>query len=126
MSDIYQRLWDGDRNQLSVSSRKESGEWENENADILLDEQVQASGDRTLADRPLFYRVNEEKFGGPTYKSFMRLLDNYVISTRGTEEMTEAEAREINEFMDAIVATEPMAIAFDYIGKDLRINLSEL
>lgn len=128
MSDIYQRLWDGDRNKFSVSSRQESGEWENENADILLDEQVQASGDRTidLAENPLFYRVNEEKLAGPTYAKFIKLLDNYVVSTRGTEEMTSEESGEIDEFLDEIMGTPPMAIALDYIGNELKINISEI
>ena len=41
---VFQRIWDGDENQLSVSRRTKTGEWENPEADILLDEQVKASG----------------------------------------------------------------------------------
>ena len=126
MSDIYQKIWHGDLHRFSVSARHDSGEWENEDADILLDEQVRSSGDRSidLAARPLFHKVNEEKFKLPTYASFIRLLDNYRVSTRNPEIITAAEAAEINEFLEAILETEPMAIAFDYIARDLKIKLS--
>lgn len=46
--DVFQRIWDSDENQLSVSRRTKTGEWEDPEADILLDEQVKASGERTI------------------------------------------------------------------------------
>ena len=68
MSDIYQLLWESDENRCSVGVRDGEGDWTNPAADILLDEQIQASGRRTidLATRPLFARVNETKFALPT------------------------------------------------------------
>ncbi|WP_293021369.1 hypothetical protein [Moorena sp. SIO3I8] len=45
-TNIYQQIWESDENQFSVSTRTSSGEWEDETADILLDEQVKASGQR--------------------------------------------------------------------------------
>lgn len=126
MSDIYQKIWEGDRHQFSVSPRNKAGEWENANADILLDEQVKSSGNRhlDLATRPLFYKVNEERFQLPTYRCFIGLLDNYVVNARDSEEMSEEEEEEINQFLDAILDTEPMAIALNYIRDDLKTQLS--
>ena len=126
MSDIYQKIWEGDRHQFSVSPRNEAGEWENQNADILLDEQVKSSGNRhlDLATRPLFYKVNEEKFQLPNYRCFIGLLDNYVVNARESEEMSEEEEEEINQFLDAILDTEPMAIALNYIRDELKTQIS--
>ncbi|MEQ8382059.1 MAG: hypothetical protein RH949_06785 [Coleofasciculus sp. A1-SPW-01] len=75
---IYQLLWEHDENQFSVSPRNSSGDWENPNADILLDEQVKAAGQREidLATHPLFHTVNEAKLFDKdrTYSSFIQLL----------------------------------------------------
>ena len=126
---VFQRIWDSDENQLSVSRRTKTGEWEDPEADILLDEQVKASGERTidLAMRPLFHKVNESKLFDPnrTYASFMKLLDNYAIRTTDPEFTTEEEEAEQQYFLSQILQTRPMQIARNYINQALGENLSE-
>ena len=113
--DIYQRIWDNDENQFSVSGRKNSGEWEDETADILLDEQVRAAGKRQidLATRPLFHRVNEEKLfdDSRTYNSFINLLDNYAVHFLAEELSDEQEEQEQQNFLNFILNTKPIQIA---------------
>ncbi|NRB06484.1 MAG: lamin tail domain-containing protein [Richelia sp.] len=127
--EIYQRIWNNDENKFSVSPRNEKGEWEDENADILLDEQVKAGGKREidLATRPLFYRVNESKLFDErtTYVSFISLLDNYAIRSLDPEFTTEEEAAEQERFLSLILPTKPMKIAWEYINKAFCENLSE-
>ena len=127
--DVFQRIWDSDENQLSVSRRTKTGEWEDPEADILLDEQVKASGERAidLATRPLFHKVNESKLFDPnrTYASFMELLDNYAIRTVDSEFTTEEEETEQQYFLSQILQTRPMQIARNYINQTLGENLSE-
>ena len=125
---VFQRIWDSDENQLSVSRRTKTGEWKDPEADILLDEQVRASGERAidLAMRPLFHKVNESKLFDPnrTYVSFMKLLDNYAIRTIDSEFTTEEEAEQ-QYFLSQILQTRPMQIARNYINQTLGENLSE-
>ncbi|MDJ0696845.1 lamin tail domain-containing protein [Mastigocoleus sp. MO_188.B34] len=126
---IYQILWENDENQFSVSPRNRVGEWENPNADILLDEQVKASGSREidLATRPLFYRVNEEKLfdENRTYVSFINLLDNYAIRSVDPEFTDEQEEAEQRQFISLILKTKPIQLALKYINQEFGENLSE-
>ena len=126
---IFQHIWDSDKNQFSVSLRTKIGDWENPKADILLDEQVQASGKRTidLATRPLFYKVNEDKLRDPnrTYVSFIKLLDNYTLRTADPELTTKEEEVEQQHFLSRILQTPPMTLARNHINQTLGENLSE-
>ena len=122
VNDIYQQIWDNDRHKLSVSPRGERGEWLDPEADILLDEQIQAFGrrDLDLAKKPLFRRVNEAKIQTiPTYRSLIRLLDNYKFNNRQSEIITKAEKAEIDRFIDDICQTKPIEIARNYINRQL-------
>jgi poly(U)-specific endoribonuclease len=126
MTDIYQKIWNSDKNGFSVSLR--SGDsWKNPSADILLDIQVEASGKRSidLATNPLFNRVNEKKFKLPTYVSFINLLDNYIANFRAEDILSEDEQKEIEIFLDKIVETEPVQIAYSYITEKLGVTLSK-
>lgn len=125
--DIYQHIWESDPNKLSVSARYGTHDWEDPSADILLDEQVHPSPDPEvdLAPRPLFYSVNEEKMRSlPTYRHFIQLLDNYRVHVNAPEVITVAEKVEIYQFLEAVLATAPMAIAFEYIRHTLNMKLS--
>lgn len=128
-TNIYQRLWDNDENQFSVSARTASGEWENENADILLDEQVTSSGSRNidLATKPLFYRVNEDKLfdESRTYVSFIQLLDNYALNCLDPESTPEQELGEQHTFLSLIMGTKPIKLALQYINEQFGENISE-
>jgi poly(U)-specific endoribonuclease len=129
MDNIYQLIWDNDENQFSVSGRQPSGEWHDETADILLDEQVRASGKRQidLATQPLFYRVNEEKLFdvNRTYNSFINLLDNYAVHFLDEELTDEKEIAEQQEFLHLILKTKPIQIALEYINQNLGESFSE-
>ena len=126
---VFQRIWESDENQFSVSSRTKTGAWEDPEADILLDEQVKASGERAidLAARPLFHKVNEGKLldANRTYVSFMKLLDNYAIRTLDSELKTKEEEAEEQYFLSRILQTRPMQLARNYINQTLGENLSE-
>lgn len=126
--EIYQLIWENDENQFSVSARNHQGGWDDENADILLDEQVKSSGKREidLATRPLFHRINESKLFDErtTYVSFINLLDNYAIRSVDPEFTSEEEAAEQQKFLSLIIQTKPMQIAREYINQEFGENLS--
>lgn len=127
-SKIYQLIWENDEHQFSVCARNNRGGWDNEDADILLDEQVKAAEKREidLATRPLFHRVNENKLfdKNRNYVSFINLLDNYAIRSTDKEFTTEEEVAEQQEFLSLIIHTQPMQIARKYINQEFGENLS--
>ncbi|NEO30693.1 MAG: endoribonuclease [Symploca sp. SIO3C6] len=129
-TDIYQQIWESDENQFSVSARNSSGDWEDKNADILLDEQVKASGKPgiDLATRPLFYKVNEDKLFDKklTYVNFIQLLDNYTIRTLDPEFTPDQEEQEQRDFINLIISTKPIQIALEYINQELGANFSQI
>ncbi|MCP5110518.1 MAG: endoribonuclease [bacterium] len=124
--EIYDELWKNDSNGFSVSGRKVNGDWEDPDADILLDEQVKASGKRQLdlASRSLFAFVRDERFECGIYASFLRLLDNYAVHFRDPEVTTPAEQREIDSFVDLTLRSTPMTIAYDYVSRRLGLGVS--
>ena len=127
MNDIYQQIWNSDKHRLTVSPRGDREIWLDPEADILLDEQIQAFGrrDLDLAKKPLFQRVNEAKIETiPTYRSLIKLLDNYRFNNRQSEIITKAEKAEIEQFIDDICQTKPIEIARNYINRQLKFKLS--
>lgn len=126
---VYQLMWEHDENQFSVSPRNSSGEWEDPNADILLDEQVKAAGQRQidLATHPLFHKVNEAKLFDKdcTYSSFIQLLDNYAVRAADPEMTDEEEVQEQQAFLAKIIKTKPMQLARTYINQNLGESFSE-
>lgn len=124
---IYNRIWNADENGFVVTSIGADGMPVNSNADIVLNEQIRASGRRAvdLATQPLFNFVKETKFEKDTYQHFINLLDNYALNTREREEVTEQERQEEVAFLSACMATEPMKLAFEHVTTQLGFNLSE-
>ncbi|MEL6496095.1 MAG: hypothetical protein AAFQ41_13385 [Cyanobacteria bacterium J06623_7] len=128
MNNIYQQIWNCDRHKFLVSPRNEAGGWLDPEADILLDEQVKAFGSRDLdlTQKPLFYRVDESKFQQyTTYGKLIALLDNYLFDNQKSEIITRAEKAEIDLFLDNICQTEAIAIAYEYIVKQLKVDFSQ-
>ncbi|MEM9217317.1 MAG: lamin tail domain-containing protein [Cyanobacteria bacterium P01_F01_bin.150] len=124
---IYQELWDLDldHNGCSVSARGKDGNWIQPDADILLDEQNEATVGADQAPNPLFAQVNPEKISRPTYQALIALLNNYVVNVRISEDHlgdNEVEDREIEVFLDTILETDVMKKAQDYICNGLNFT----
>jgi poly(U)-specific endoribonuclease len=118
---IYDKIWQSDANRFSVSVRATDGGWVNPEADILLDHQVKAAGDRwtDLAVRPLFNKVKESRFSEPIYQSMIKLFNNYVANYRDPEDFTSEEEGEISDFLNLLLASQPMKLAYKYITENL-------
>lgn len=88
---------------------------------------------RDHASQPLFSHVNETKLANiTTFSCLTNLLDNYERSTGVAERVTAEELAEINLFLDAVLETEVMKRAHQYLvskGKsssDRRLFRSQL
>lgn len=125
---IYQELWDLDQQHNGcVVATRDGGRWDPEEADVYLDQQVQASGRRhiDLATRPLFHDIREGVLERDTYRRFISLLDNYIVHYQQRETETPEEREEIDGFLDAVAATEVMQRALGYIRRELNVRLGE-
>jgi len=119
---IYQAIWQEDEHRFSVSARRDDSVWADPDADILLDEQVKAQGKRQidLATNPLFNHVNFAKLETSSlYQSFIKLLDNYAVHFRDPEMASPAEEKETRQFLDLVIASRPMQVAFEHISTAL-------
>src|SRR5882757_5752295 len=121
-TNIYQKIKDVDDGGLSVARE---GGGNASGADILLDEQGEATGGRghDAAPNPLFKRVAGAKLGAGTYPEFIALLDDYVVKEGEAESYSPQEQAEIDRFLDEAVATRPMRLAFAYIRDRLGEGL---
>ncbi|KAI1238852.1 hypothetical protein IHE44_0011943 [Lamprotornis superbus] len=118
LSKLFNEMWDADVHRLRPGK------------DYTIDVQGKAGpaqqGDSAVQDnaaRHLFHNVNEERLRSiKTFATFISLLDNYETSTGVAEVVTPEEIVENNCFLDAILATEVMRLAHDYL---LKKNLAK-
>ncbi|WP_195819306.1 hypothetical protein [Roseobacter sp. MH60115] len=128
-SNIYQEHWDIDlRNGgCTASGRDTQGNWVHSDADILVDEQLEATCAGDAAPEPLFHFGNPEKLSRPTYAAFIDLLNNYVVNARLSEDHlgdNAVEDQEIARFLDAMLETDVMRRAEAFVREDLVPELS--
>ena len=128
MADIYETIWNHPASHVSVSRRADDQNWIDPNADVLLDEQGKATGcsSEDVLDRPLIAQVNEAILQTPTFRTLIALLDNYTAREAQPEpDLTSAQLRfEIDAFLDAVFATEPMGLALEYIQAELEPGIT--
>ncbi|NXX67597.1 ENDUA protein, partial [Spizella passerina] len=123
LSKLFNEMWDADVHRLRPGR------------DYIIDVQGKAGpaqqGDRAVQDnaaRHLFHNVNEERLRSiKTFATFISLLDNYETSTGVAEVVTPEEIVENNCFLDAILTTQVMRLAHDYLLKKnlARPNLAD-
>uniref|UniRef100_A0A6U2B9D2 EndoU domain-containing protein n=1 Tax=Pseudictyota dubia TaxID=2749911 RepID=A0A6U2B9D2_9STRA len=104
ISKAAQHLWDLDVNRL------------NPNRDYKINVQGGKKPYQRYdsAPDPLFTSVDRAALRRPTYKAFIALLDNYEAEVGTAEVVTNAERREVNTFLRAIMQTAPMQFCHKY------------
>lgn len=130
MSDIFETIWQHPASHLSVSRRGPNGEFTDPTADILLEE-VRAPGGNCInedhAPAKLFHFVNEARFSEPTFATLIALLDNYTaVENQPEKPLSDPDhGAEVNAFLDAVLATEPMQLAITHIREHLRLGITD-
>ncbi|KAM9753192.1 uridylate-specific endoribonuclease C isoform 1-T1 [Menidia menidia] len=111
LSDLFNELWRLDGNRMKPGT------------DYTLSVQGRAGfvsqGSHVVRDhasQPLFSSVDEVKLrNATTFSRFMGLLDNYERSTGVMERVTPEELAEVSLFLDAVLETEVMKRAHQYL-----------
>jgi len=98
LSNLVQAMWNADENKLTPD------------VDYKINVQgfTKAYKDEDWARDKLFENVDESVFSRPTYARFIALLDNYIATTGATEQVTDKEQQEMDDFLDSVMETEPM------------------
>ena len=104
LSDAVQHLWELDVNRLDPE----------EDYTINVGKGKKPFWKEDKADDPLFSYVDPKCFKRPTYSAFIALLDNYSAETGIEEVVTDAERREVWNFLNCIMETKPMQFCHKY------------
>lgn len=67
------------------------------------------------ARRPFFARFDKAAFQKPTYRSFGRLLDNYIAETGVVERVSSAERAEEDDFLNSVIETPVAKFGFHWL-----------
>jgi hypothetical protein len=127
-TDIYVELWNLDQqhNGLSVSLSGAA------DADVHLQEQDEAAGNDDQALDPLIVVHQSDKLDALVYQTVRPLFDNYTMTDREAENVTDAEKAEVDKFLDAVVNTEVMQRCLTYlndnslVANDPEVTTAEL
>jgi len=105
LSEAAQELWNLDVNRLTPN----------------IDYTISVQGGKkpywkedSAAD-PLFTFVDKDALNRPTYKAFVKLLDNYEANTGTAEHVSSSERTENLEFLNAVLETAPMQFCHRYL-----------
>lgn len=66
----------------------------------------------------LFLTVDRSFMARPTYKCFLRLLNNYIRDPKKAEKKYPVEIQEEGDFMTTICKTEVMNFTLDFLTKN--------
>jgi poly(U)-specific endoribonuclease len=115
LSAIYTELWELDENRLTPGKHYR----------INLQGGTKTYHHRDKAEDPLFSWVDEEVLQWPTYKTFIKLLDNYETGTGVAEVVTAEEEQENWAFINACMQTKVMKKAHQYLASKHKVSSSE-
>lgn len=126
MDDIYTQIWNAPGSRVPVSLRSAAGTFDSA-APIHLDEQSGVDGclATDAVARPLFAHVDEGLLAGPTFRTLIALFDNYTALEGQTERTLDdpVHRREVDAFIDAVLATPAMDLAFEYLRGEIEPGL---
>lgn len=82
---------------------------------IAVDPQGKSSTSEDVAPGPFFSHVPPEALSGPTISALIALQDNYIPDVNEGEVEEPGEAAELEDFLDAIMATKVMKMTDDFL-----------
>jgi len=83
--------------------------------DLNLQSRTSSGNTQDKAPYPLFTDADRQVFSRPTYKALIDLFDNYEGDTAVRETITQAELAENDAFLDAVMATQVMRDAHQFL-----------
>ena len=113
---IYQEIWDADQagNGIKALRKKDQSDLKNESVGyVLVDEEANGEEANILSE------VVIPPAKSLTYDLCARLFDNYALDPGIREVVTAGETTEERNFIRAIIPTQPLQIAKNFIARDL-------
>lgn len=118
LQDAFTYLWD-------VLDKDNRLEWGEEGFTLDMQSKGQYKSTQDRCSRPLFETINKDHafWSSPVTTAFISLLDNYERETGKAERVSSTEKKEMDEFIEALCATDCIRFVFNYLkihGKDER------
>lgn len=121
MAGIYQEIWNADQACNGIEAILDSEVGTKDQGYVKVNSRLEEASDPNL-------RVLTEVHIPPnktiTYELCRKLFNNYTLAEPMPEFDTQQERREIHDFVMAIVETDPMAVARDYIERETKSTVS--
>lgn len=129
-TDIFAKIWNMPESHVSVTKMGPDEKPIDETAIVIVHEQGKAGNclSQDNAPQPLLTVRDESIFDEPTFKTLIALFDNYTAVEEQPEvtfsEANHAHWQEVDAFLDAVLATEPMKVAIEHIQTELKPGIS--
>lgn len=121
MARIYQEIWNADQSQNGIEAILDTETGSKEQGYVKVNSALDESSDpelRVLTEA----HIPEQKM--KTYELCRKLFNNYALAEPMPEFDTPQERQEVHDFVTAIIETEPMEVARQYIARETGSTVS--
>lgn len=122
MSGIYQEIWNADQSQNGIEAILDTQVGSKEHGFVKVNSGLNESSDPNLR---VLTEVHIPEHKMKTYGLCRKLFNNYSLSEHMSESDTPEERQEVHNFVTAIIETEPMDIARQYIERETGSVISK-
>nr|WP_320016060.1 lamin tail domain-containing protein [uncultured Desulfobacter sp.] len=122
MSNIYQEIWNADQSQNGVEPILSIEEGSQEQGYVKVNADLDASSD---PDLKVLEKLHIPSHKMTTYNLCRKLFNNFSLAEPMPEFDTPEERQEVHDFLTAIVDTEPMEVARQYIERESNSVISK-
>ena len=123
MVDIYQKIWKADQENNGIKAFRSKDEIDEEAKStgyVIVDEQIEGEREHQLLPEVF---IPDEKM--KTYLLAEKLFNNYTLDQTKPETNTASESEEVQELLEAIVKSQPMLVAREYVSERSGREVSE-
>lgn len=121
MADIYQNIWNADQAQNGVEAILSTDEGSLEHGYVKVNAELDAVEN---PDLKVLTEVHIPSHKMHTYNLCRKLFNNFSLAEPMPEFDTPEERQEVHDFVTAIVDTEPMEVARQYIERETSSTIS--
>ena len=118
MGNIYQEIWDADQGHCGIKAVKKGNTIDavtKAQGYVVVDEKKDAGKDHKLIVEVVIPAEKEE-----SYRRVATLFNNYTLDQTKPEINKPEEAKEVQEFIEAVYKSPPMQVARDYVSQQYQ------
>lgn len=121
MAGIYQEIWNADQSLNGIEAILDTETGSQDQGYVKVNSRLKASSDPDLR---VLTEVHIPPHKTNTYSLCRKLFNNYALAEPMPEFDTPQERQEVHDFVTAIVETEPMEVARQYVARETGSTVS--